>query len=481
MNRNQLYTLLFIFLFLWLIPISSCTKNSEPTSETHVFSPKELKEDLNYLQQKLESVHPGLYNYTSKSSFDSAFQALSSQLNEEQTSWQFLAQIAQLNSLIKCVHSDIRPSDSMRSNWMDNALIPPFNVTRIGSRYLVNYSLDSAIPNNCEILSINGTSIQSIVNQILPYIPADGENTSRKYHALSNSFSRYYSYFVNPDVNEFVIDIQSKDHSSQHITVSGITPRDFKQQWRMDHPKTTPIRFEHIEEINTGIITLSSFRHDLMEKFGVNYADFLSTTFTRLKENQIPNLIIDLRGNGGGYSEYAVQLCAYLSDTAFQYCRKLVVRSDSLQSDLTYDIPETFTGFPNGIIQTKGELQWPNHSILGWKQPKPNAFQGNVYFLIDGGGASTTSEFASVAHHLGLGTFLGEEVGGSYRGDSGGVLAWASLPHTGIKVRIAAVDYVLAVDSKFDGHGVIPEHKVNDSSDALTKAFNLIEATIGTD
>jgi hypothetical protein len=57
-----------------------------------------------------------------------------------------------------------------------------------------------------------------------------------------------------------------------------------------------------------------------------------------------------------------------------------------------------------------------------------------------------------------MGVFIGEEVGGKYAGDNGGVLGWVELPNTKIKVRIALVEYELAVTGDNEGYGVRPDY-----------------------
>ena len=134
--------------------------------------------------------------------------------------------------------------------------------------------------------------------------------------------------------------------------------------------------------------------------------------------------------------------------------------ANQLLPGIKYEIPWTFEGFPNGVIKENGVYKWPKYSILGWREKADNAFTGQVYFLINGGCVSTTSEFASVAHHNKQGVFIGEEVGGSYLGNSSGVTGWIELPNTKIRIKIAMVKYELAVADIFSRNGVIPDYPI---------------------
>jgi hypothetical protein len=59
---------------------------------------------------------------------------------------------------------------------------------------------------------------------------------------------------------------------------------------------------------------------------------------------------------------------------------------------------------------------------------------GNLYFLINGGSASTTAEFTAVAHSNKLGIFIDTETGGAYEGGNGGSFLHFKLPNSCIAV-----------------------------------------------
>ncbi len=147
--------------------------------------------------------------------------------------------------------------------------------------------------------------------------------------------------------------------------------------------------------------------------------------------------------------------------------------TNKLIEGVDYDIPETFHGYPEGIVLENGQYKWPNHSVLGWREPAALNFNGNIYFLINGGCSSTTSELASLARSNNIGTFIGEEVGGSYAGNSGGILGWFELPNTKLKVRMAMVKYEITESPVKNKQGVIPDFKVFYSIEDIIKGNDL--------
>jgi hypothetical protein len=455
---TKIYFGLLFLIFSCLVAVGQETYNPFKT-----FSKAQLLEDADYLAEYLVKAHPAIYWHSSEVEFQQAISKLKESLSEEMTELEFLAEAAKLNSVIKCVHSDIRPSSAYNNYWKDSTLLIPINIAKVGSVYMIQQNLSETadLRFGTKIISINDEPIEAIVAKLTPVIPADGDNQTRKYDALTRGFYRYYSYFLDCTSDEFNIEIETAHGTFKEVNVAGISKAQFDAKRKtITNNDVAPVDFKILDNL-TAVLTINSFRSDLMEKHQIVFKDFMSECFEQMKKQKIQNLIIDLRGNGGGYSEYAAELYSYLTDTAYQYCKRQTLTTDHLIEGIEYDIPETFAEFPDGIILENGQYTWPKHSVLGWREPATNRFKGEVYFLIDGGGVSTTSELASLAKSNGIGIFVGEEVGGTYVGNSGGVLGWIELPNTKLKVRIAMVKYEIAGDESSSRNGVKPDIQVD--------------------
>ena len=469
MKRNSLWLLtITIVVFTSVNPGTNYSAKPENLSQSEQidtsylsleFMAEQLKEDLAFLKRALEEAHPGLYWHTSKEEFNNEMDRISSLITHPMTEPQFLRLIVPL----------------MGNNWwMQNANLIPFNLMYLGDGFYVNQNFSGAekLEFGTEILSINDEPISDIINNLLLYIPADGANKSRKYKALEWSFYRWYSYFIDHNSQTFeleCLDPINKDifklsvHSISKDTLN-LRRAKIKKENKSTNP---PISFTVVDSLNLGILTIKTFQKGLIEEAGLKYKTFLKETFVSLNKKQINTLIIDLRNNGGGLSEYGATLNSYLTEKPFKYCNYQVVTTDTIISYITYDIPPTLDGFPDGMTKENGRYLWPHHSVLGVREPSSNNFKGQVYFLINGGCVSTTSEFSSVAHFNKQGTFIGVEVGGSYYGDSGGVSGTVKLPNTQIEVLIAMIKWELAVSGYDEKGGVAPEYEIYPNIDDL--------------
>jgi C-terminal processing protease CtpA/Prc len=77
--------------------------------------------------------------------------------------------------------------------------------------------------------------------------------------------------------------------------------------------------------------------------------------------------------------------------------------------------------------------------------PHRSRTQGKVFVLIDGGSFSGAADLAALIHHLKRGTFIGEEIGGGYYGNSSGKLPTVTLPNSGLKLQLPLYGYWNAV------------------------------------
>ena len=80
--------------------------------------------------------------------------------------------------------------------------------------------------------------------------------------------------------------------------------------------------------------------------------------------------------------------------------------------------------------------------------------------LIDGGSFSTTADVAAVLRGLRRATFVGEETGGAYEGNTSGLDAQVVLPASGLRYRVQMFGYVNAVPPAERGRGTVPDEVV---------------------
>jgi C-terminal processing protease CtpA/Prc len=184
-----------------------------------------------------------------------------------------------------------------------------------------------------------------------------------------------------------------------------------------------------------------------MQEKEEKFDDFLEDFFLELKEKEIPNLVIDLRGNFGANPFMSKTLLSYLVSKETDY--------------FTDDLP---------LLQR----------LLGFTDPieaAENNFEGEIVLLTDGANFSTAAHFAAFFKYNKLGTIVGSETGGSYVcTDSSKDLV---LSNTRMRLHYSTLAYELAIEGMPKRKGIQPDITVReDINDILNKKDPQLEQAL---
>ena len=137
------------------------------------------------------------------------------------------------------------------------------------------------------------------------------------------------------------------------------------------------VYYEIDEEKSVAVLTLKSC------KTSKHYKDVLQKMFTEIKEKNIENLAVDLRGNGGGDTYVANELFKYLPiDTYYQTDNFRKIRWNYL------------------VFNQGGETKNKRNTEL--------EFDGNLYVITDEDSFSAAMVFTEMVVDNGLGKVIGE-------------------------------------------------------------------------
>jgi C-terminal processing protease CtpA/Prc len=180
--------------------------------------------------------------------------------------------------------------------------------------------------------------------------------------------------------------------------------------------------------------------------------------------------VLDLRDNGGGEDALGKLLFSYLVDQPFQYYDELTLKRDKYSfAKYAEEAPPRLK--PSSIrARPDGQFDYLKHPNLGLQQPSLPTFQGRVFILMNGGSFSTTAEFLTQAHSHQRATFIGEESGGGYFGNTSGNHMILQLPNTKTRLVVPLLTYyenTLRPHAK--DRGVFPDYPVQRTIDDYLK------------
>jgi C-terminal processing protease CtpA/Prc len=194
---------------------------------------------------------------------------------------------------------------------------------------------------------------------------------------------------------------------------------------------------------------------------------FLKNSFKSIAENQIKTLIVDVSENTGGSEGNEGLLYSYFGEN-YQKYEKVRAKTQKAIIDNGTDKPISLKAFgiverllfnkkvEDGTIERRASV---GKGLMAYKKEPEFKFSGKTYVLISPVTYSGGSEFSNMMYSQGLATFVGQETGGGYYGNTSGYGRRLILPHSKIEVSIPALQFVMNVNPSLPfGRGVIPHH-----------------------
>lgn len=428
MKKILLYVLLFF--------------KTNAASEINEFDPSQVREDIQYLQKELVKYHPGLYRYTPVNSMEFFFQE-AMQTESSIDDYNLYSRITFLLSKVGCGHTRSRMSDRMRSTFEQDQLFIPFTIKVLNEKVYVNKSLVEHLQPGDEIISINDMLIKQIQTILYSHQPADGWITTGKERRTELLFDAYYQLFVEPKARSYELKLKKQDGRPVKHVVDGVS-FDEINAIRNSFPDEEFLSLDRNEDY--AYMRIRTFGSSALQQRGLDYEEFLQTSFKELKQKNTKNLILDLRGNSGGKDNYGALLVSYLAKSPFKYFERIEVTKD----------------YPGRSRKTEDTYLMTNHEGLSSWYPDENSFEGEIYVLIDGFSFSTCADVATVLHHHQWATFIGEETGGGYDGNTSGHTRTITLPNSKVTVNVPMWKYTTAnIGHSFPGRGVIPDYALS--------------------
>ncbi len=357
-------------------------------------------------------------------------------------------------------------------------LLFPFDVFIKDKRLWIceDYTKEGTVPAGSEILVINNYPASVLIQELLNFV--SGERMAWRYWLLSKNF-KVLLWLIYGFGETFQLEFKSPESfENRRLDILGISHEEMLQKWtEMQLGKTGKWRYRSMPELKTGIIDFTSMRDSRAFK------TFLKNTFTRIKDDSIEYLIIDIRDNGGGNSFLGNMLLNYITDQPFsQFSGTEIKITRQIKKAWKQRIPCLFRWIPSflfpdadfrKIMSTKegSVICIPARPQKPTKNPL--RFKGQIYVCIGTGTFSSAVAFASAVKDYGMGILVGEETGGLATTYGNPYLF--SLPSSKIEVYISQQKYIRP-NGEDTGRGLIPDTIVNmEIADMISKKDPVID------
>ena len=462
--RSDLY-----FLGALALVLSLAVPSMTTVQTTQVFESRQLQEDFQIAREALEETHSGLYRYTQKADLDRIFDKAEKSLDHPMDFYEFYRVMMPAIAAVKCGHTTIDLPPDVRE---ETERLPrlPFDVKVLKSEAYVfrDYAKAGTLAGK-EILSINGVPAARMVFTMLAAVSKDGDIQSSRQRVISNNFGENLITLLGMRAPYEVILTGSRSERMEKIQVAGVNHTELVRMSKMLYPQDQPRKnFADLKFLDDGQIAYLTY-----SAFGTNVEEggaFMKRAFEAIQSKGSRALILDVRENAGGEDELGELLFSYLVDAPFKYYHDIIVNKwkGSFSFTAKYTDPHQNLTVPEGVAEPRADgrahITLAAEPLLGLQQPNKPTFPGRLFVLINGGSFSTTAEFLSVLDSHQRATFIGEESGGGYYGNTSGSVARIVLPNTRMVIYIPTMDGYVAVIGHHDAaRGVIPDFPIKDT------------------
>lgn len=404
---------------------SMLNRNYEYTRDfNEEISFSDAKEDLQYMMHYLKKCHPLFINGLSEEISNGYHSSLERLKNTDTiTVTEVEREMQSILALIGDGHTTAFDNyisycylkDIAKRNYEGWRLTAINNITLEElfkeNKYLYSYELENwgKAKFKSDITSLSGLSFLELNPNGIRYtwVNEEGEEEISTYEA-----------------KDYVIYSEYMEYNKQYFEEESNESNDF-------------VSYKIYEDNSLAVLTLESCNYD------EQYKSCLKKMFSEMKEKNIQNVAVDLRGNGGGNSKVATEFIKYLSIDEYN--------GGACKWRLGFlTIPFSYNSIKN-------------------KKYVDLVFDGNVYVLTNVDSFSSAMLFAQYIQDNDIGTVIGEIPGNTP--NCFGEIATFELPNTRLYFQVSTKEFT-RVDKKNKDNRIVPDIAC-DGDTALDKLLEI--------
>lgn len=437
---------------------------------------QQAQQEIDLIEEVYERIHPGYTRYAAESEMRAAWQQLREQIDTQQgiNVNDFYLAIQRVLVRIRCDHTKANIPTALLEQRKTTGVFLPFRwhwVEQRGFITQVSASATEQLNIGDEILTIDGRPLTDLVEEVIQYIPYDGNTEWARNAGVAQSLEfnggavDHFGSMLWQNKPEVTLRVRDTDANVRLLTVARINydeyraipivaagARNFKDA----------IRFE-IVDANTAYLAVDTF---VNYRQPVDPEEVYAPIFAQIKQAGIKKLIVDLRKNGGGSNDASQGLMRFL------LTEEKALYNDMYMKTLDMDGIRPYLSSwdervldPYRIAFSKRDEQ--HYSLrafltddLDTVKPHELAFDGQLIALTSESNSSGSAMLLTHLSEQDNATLIGQKTGGSSTGPTAGVLITLTLPHSNITARVPVFRYQInAADHGF-GLGVNPDIEV---------------------
>ena len=480
MNR-----LFFIFCLLLIF-----TTGFAQITASGKFDRELLEFDLLELKTTILESHPDAFVFCTEKEFEDMYLACKLALDEEMDYREFSLIIANLLGVLRNSHTAMDYNQLLMLQLLDNGFVMPLNLERVeidsaSKRFsiVVKSDWENKIEKGAQVLSVNQIPIAKLYERSLEYACIEGDAT-RARDAVATAILPVVAGLMKPYGAENEVEfIPVGSDKPVIVRLKGYRQKEYhkKLAQRNQEGLNAPVKFEINESTKLAVLKVSTFSPPSGRKYRKDIAEAIRRTI----EAGSDDLVLDIRGNGGGSSAWVEYLYSYIDQSGYNTPSNVIGRNSEIAMKRTKffhtTIGKIFTflffknnedvqSFRKFAALKYGEMDTLYFHVAA-KQKSDAVFKGNCYLLINGLTASAGVDFTNAFKTRKRGLIVGEQCLGPSTGTWGNP-AWYELPNSGLRVSISTIRYNYDNSFQYDQSGIEPDFYVDWEPDDIKREID---------
>lgn len=455
--------LLFWCFFVWS---SLFAQKHQPPGQT--LTPAQMKEDIDSLRAIIYATPTDPFAFISKEELELLFQQVEDSIQQTRSVVWFYQQLNPIIVSLKDIHTRIWLSWAANPYARNGGFYLPLKIRYFQQRIYIAGDPASHIPPGTELIAINGVPAIWIARKLLSEHYTDGDISPTRVGLMEENFANSLPLFFPIDsLNALQVRTPGSSRDSL-IQYPAITKTDKPQKVKKKFQESFQLNL--LPQDQAAVLRIGSFA----QGNELQYRRFLKQSFRTIQKSDIAHLVIDVRGNKGGYIIRGPELLSFLSEKPFYYAHASIVRASPLFKErIKYDM--VFPGIAIPVFKkfVGKELVsgWKNpvgtYDTLVWEptSPKPERlrFTGETYLLTNGLSISNSC----LLHHAFTYNLMGKTIGtscGCIETGTFGNSVEFTLPNSRITGRVSTIRLTTRKnDYRIVSQGLTPDLEVEDT------------------
>lgn len=422
-----------------------------------VLSREEAEADVRQFAEAIKNIYPQLEDLIAPAAFDALVEKELAALPDSLDANVFFRLMMRLNHVVHDSHISVTAHRNVArantGNW-----ILPLSFAKFGDSVIVSQAVEGKRHYiGRPLKAVDGIPVNEIVAEAKRFANSyDGQIESVTERALATKLYSYYQHLLRETkAKGDTVRYEFADGEKLTLPMPRWERRDYYGDWasqlafyRRNRWKDSHHHYAELDD-KTAYIGLSSFHITEVE------TDSVVALIRQAEERKIPNLVLDLRNNGGGHVEVMNRIIGcFLNAPDKETGGYNMINSRQIRGTQNF-IAEDTTLFADyhPLPGKKGFYQ-----LSGGEPLRPDAdthYSGRLYVLINSASCSAASELAGCMARNRRGFIIGRESGTTYHYMKALKFAHVELANSAYSIRIPVVKMEKAARTD----GIFPYHR----------------------